>query len=126
MNDRKFEAMWAGDTTGYASHSEADQALIGLLGFYTQDEEQLDSFFRRSGLCRDKWSERRDYRRRTIERALSNLTETYAPSDDGARMVVGNGRASLPSPFLSLSSEPYACCPTVGTSPVLMYFLKVR
>jgi hypothetical protein len=99
-NVAKFGALWDGDTSGYASHSEADQALVSLLAFYTQDERQLDSLYRSSGLCREKWLKRPDYRRRTIEKALSNLTETYAPSDDGARMVGANGRRNLPSPSL--------------------------
>ena len=86
-NAAKFEPLWSGEVSGYPSHSEADQALISLLAFYTQDEEQLDSLYRKSALCREKWLKRPDYRGRTIERALSNLTETYAPSDDGARMV---------------------------------------
>jgi hypothetical protein len=89
-NSAKFEALYRGDTSGYGSHSEADQALISLLAFYTQDGEQLDRIYRQSGLCRDKWIERPDYRRRTIRRAISNLTETYTPGD-GARMVVVNG-----------------------------------
>ena len=93
-NAAKFEGLWSGDTSGYTSHSEADQALISLLAFYTQDEGQLDSLYQRSGLCREKWLKRSGYRRSTIEKALSNLTETYSPSDDGARMVVGNGHAS--------------------------------
>jgi hypothetical protein len=105
MNDRKFEAMWAGDTTGYASHSEADQALVSLLAFYTRDEGQLDFLYRRSALCREKWLKRPGYRRRTIEKALSNLSETYAPSDDGARIVGGNGHRNLPSPSPSLHKE---------------------
>ncbi len=107
-NGAKFEALWAGDTNGYASPSEADQALIGLLAFYTQDEEQLDRLFGRSGLCRDKWLERPDYRRRTIQRALSNLTETYAPSDDGARMVVGKGEnlsSQRPRPLIGIGTQ---------------------
>src|SRR5215218_9239181 len=99
-NAWKFEALWVGDTTGYASHSEADQALISLLAFYTQNEGQLDSLYRQSALCRQKWLKRSDYRRSTIEKALSNLADTYTPSDDGARMVVGNGHASLPSSSL--------------------------
>jgi putative DNA primase/helicase len=86
-NAAKFEALWDGDTAGYASHSEADQALVSLLAFYTRDEGQLDFLYRRSGLCREKWLKRPDYRRKTIEKALFNLTETYAPSDDGARMM---------------------------------------
>jgi AAA domain len=104
-NAAKFEALWGGDTSGYTSHSEADQALISLLAFYTQDEEQLDRLYQRSGLCREKWLKRSDYRRSTIEKALSNLADTYTPSDDGARMVVGNGHASLPSPSPSLYKE---------------------
>src|SRR5918994_87793 len=104
-NAAKFETLWQGDISGYASHREADQALISLLAFYTQDEIQLDSLYRQSALCREKWLKRSDYRRSTIEKALSNRTETYMPSDDGARMVVGNGHASLPSPSLSLYKD---------------------
>jgi primase-polymerase (primpol)-like protein len=92
-NSAKFEALKSGDISGYVSHSEADQAYVSLLAFYTQDEEQLDRLYRRSGLCRQKWLDRPDYRHRTLTHALSNLRETYTP-DDGARMVVG-GNANL-------------------------------
>jgi AAA domain len=101
-NSSKFEALWSGDTSGYASHSEADQALISLLAFYTQDHGQLDALFRQSGLCREKWLKRPGYRDATIEKALSVLTETYTPSDDEARMVIKEGHANLPSPSLIL------------------------
>jgi putative DNA primase/helicase len=96
-NSAKFEALYRGDTSGYDSHSEADQALISLLAFFTRDEEQLDRLYRGSGLCRSKWLDRPDYRNRTIKRALSNLTETYAPND-GARIVLGKGGESPASP----------------------------
>jgi hypothetical protein len=88
-NSAKFEALNSGDISGYVSYSEADQAYVSLLAFYTQDEEQLDRLYRRSGLCRQKWLDRPDYRHRTITHALSNLRESYTP-DDGARMVVGS------------------------------------
>jgi hypothetical protein len=104
-NSSKFEALWSGDTSGYASHSEADKALINLLAFYTQDKGQLDALFRQSGLCREKWLKRPGYRDTTIAKALSGLTETYTPSDDGARMVIKDGHASLPSPSPSLYKE---------------------
>jgi primase-polymerase (primpol)-like protein len=89
-NAARFEPLWSGDTRGYPSLSEADLGLVSLLAFYTQDEEQLDSLYRKSGLCRQKWLDRPDYRHRTITRTLSGLTETFTP-DDGARMIVGNG-----------------------------------
>jgi putative DNA primase/helicase len=63
-NSAKFEALWSGDISGYPSSSEADQALVSLLAFYMQDEEQLDRLYRQSRLCRQKWLERPDYRRR--------------------------------------------------------------
>ena len=89
-NSAKFEALWLGDVSGYPSDSEADQALISLLAFYTQDEEQLDRLYRQSRLCRQKWLERPGYHHSTIEKALSGLTDIYTP-DDGVRMIVGNG-----------------------------------
>jgi primase-polymerase (primpol)-like protein len=101
-NSAKFEALKSGDISGYVSHSEVDQAYVSLLAFYTQDEEQLDRLYRRSGLCRQKWLDRPDYRHRTLTHALSNLRETYTP-DDGARMVVG-GNANLVSRRPNLSS----------------------
>ena len=45
------------------------------------------------------------YRRSTIKKALSDLTETYTPSDDGAQMMVRNGHAKLPAPSPSLYKE---------------------
>jgi len=95
-NAAKFEALWSGDTSDYPSPSEADQGFVSLLAFYTQDETQLDRLFRQSGLCRQKWLDRPDYRHRTITRALSDLRETYTP-DDGARMAVGGGNGNLAS-----------------------------
>jgi DNA-binding transcriptional ArsR family regulator len=78
-NAAKFSALFdRGDASGYASRSEADQALVNILVFYTRDEAQIDELFRRSGLMRPKW-ERHDYRRRTIETALNTVKETYTP-----------------------------------------------
>ena len=77
----KFERLWSGDTSGYESHSEADQALASKLAFWTAgDRDRIDQLFRQSGLCRDKWTDRPDYRRRTIDKALEGRTEFYDPS----------------------------------------------
>ena len=54
----------------YSSQSEADLALCGVLACYTSDAGQVDRLFRRSGLYRGKW-EREDYRRRTLQLAMS-------------------------------------------------------
>jgi hypothetical protein len=73
-NARKLAGLWAGDLTGYASHSEADLSLCSLLAFWTQDRAQLDRLFRRSGLFREKWDQARGdstYGADTLTRALT-------------------------------------------------------
>jgi len=72
----KGRALFAGDKGDYDSHSEADQALVNKLFYYTQDKDQIDRLFRRSGLMRDKW-QREDYRRKTYLKAKSLITEVY-------------------------------------------------
>lgn len=84
-NGDKFEQLWNGHTTGYDSHSEADMALCCLLAFWTGgDRSQIDRLFRQSGLMREKWDEVHyadgsTYGKKTIERALSTVTEHYDP-----------------------------------------------
>ncbi len=51
----KFSRLYAGDTGGYESHSQADSALVWLLAFWTRDRYQIDRIFRTSGLYRPKW-----------------------------------------------------------------------
>lgn len=79
-NGDDVRALWNGDWSGrYTSPSEADLALCSYLAFYAgPDEARIDSLFRQSGLYREKW-DREDYRRRTIDRVLSTLTDTYTP-----------------------------------------------
>jgi primase-polymerase (primpol)-like protein len=84
-NGEKFEHLWKGHTAGYDSHSEADMALCCLLAFWTGgDRSQMDRLFRQSGLMREKWDETHyadgsTYGEKTIERALSTVTEHYDP-----------------------------------------------
>ena len=75
-NSPKFLSLMSGSIEGYLSQSEADLALCQLIAFYTPDPVQIDSIFRRSKLCRDKW-ERADYQERTIRMALERTTDHY-------------------------------------------------
>jgi hypothetical protein len=70
-----------GDASAYdGDESRADLALMGMYAFYTQDHAQLERLFGASALGqRPKWRDRPDYRRRTIERVLSHVGETYTP-----------------------------------------------
>jgi putative DNA primase/helicase len=78
-NGERFSRLWTGSTDKYGSSSEADLALCGMLAFWTgPDPEWIARLFRHSGLYRRKW-ERKDYRERTIARALEGRTEFYVP-----------------------------------------------
>ena len=82
-NGDKFRQLWSGDTSGYQSDSEADQALCNLLVFWVgNDPDKIDELFRQSGLMRDKWDRRQSgstYGRITIERAISGVKTIYSP-----------------------------------------------
>lgn len=56
----KIKALFQGETSGYASSSEADQALTNHLAWWCDyDFARIDSLFRQSALYRAKWDERR-------------------------------------------------------------------
>ena len=80
----KFNALMAGNTTGYGSQSEADEALCCVIGFWTQDPTIIDAIFRQSKLYRDKWDkphrgDKATYGQMTIETALAGDRGTYTP-----------------------------------------------
>lgn len=84
-NGDLFTDLMNGNWKGrYTSQSEADIALCNLLAFYCQcDEAQIQRIFRRSGLYREKWNERRGeagtYGEITISRAVADCSEVYKP-----------------------------------------------
>lgn len=62
-------------------HSKADAALCAHLSFWTgKDCERIDRLFRRSSLIRNKWTDREDYRKRTILAACTNCKNVLGGS----------------------------------------------
>ncbi|QOJ16785.1 MAG: hypothetical protein HRU76_03940 [Phycisphaeraceae bacterium] len=83
-NGGRFAKLWAGDMSLHADdHSAADQALCNLLAFWTvKDAVRMDRLFRRSGLFREKWDQKRGartYGQMTIAKAIENCPATYSP-----------------------------------------------
>ncbi len=83
-NKNKFKRLWAGDSGGYPSTSEADLALCGILAFYTGgDPALLASLYRESGLAqipKNKTSRRgnlTEYVDRLVRRAIEGCTDYY-------------------------------------------------
>jgi len=105
----KFRALWSGDWSGYASQSEADQALCNYLAFWAgPDRERIDELFCMSGLFREKWK-RLDYKARTINRALEGRTDFFDPARPtvGPKAARGRPRKSTPAtPDAPLPEEP--------------------
>ena len=104
-NAAKFSDLFDhGDVHAYhgGDDSAADLALVSMLTFYTQDEEQLERLFSSSALGqRDKWRRRDDYRKRTIRKALAEVGETYDWGRQGSRPLV----SSLSSPLGGSSDD---------------------
>jgi putative DNA primase/helicase len=97
-NAATFERLWSGDTSAYASASEADLALVDLLAFYAgPDPAAIDRLFRQSGLMRDKW-QREDYREATIGKALAGRTEFYTPPRPSSGAKVEEESPGPPAP----------------------------
>jgi P4 family phage/plasmid primase-like protien len=73
-----------GDISKYGDdHSKADYALMMILAFYTVcNTEQMERIFSCSKLGqRKKWKKRKDYRKRTITKAIVNCNKVYDPEN---------------------------------------------
>lgn len=113
-NGSKFVRLWAGDwQSDYGSQSEADLALCCMLAFWCgRDSSRIDGLFRQSGLARDKWLQRDDYRAKTIAAAMAQTTEAYqARNSDGGTpqkpaAVVANVQDAMPEIWVGARQLP--------------------
>jgi hypothetical protein len=96
----KLEKLMNGEWEGsYASQSEADLALCALLAHLGLSEDDIDSAFRCSALCRNKWDEQRGdstYGRETIRKALKNQTSKPALAVSGIELLRNGGGGTRP------------------------------
>lgn len=77
------------DGGGGFDHSSADAALMSHLAFWTgKDMARMDRLFRRSGLMRDKYRDREDYRRDTIHGAARMCKKVYDVPPKAAPVAV--------------------------------------
>lgn len=71
VNGAKFSTLYAGNWQGeYPSQSEADQALINIIGFYSKNREQVARIFRASALGQRDKAKRSDYMNRMLSKAF--------------------------------------------------------
>lgn len=84
-NADKFNSLWAGEWIGkYESQSEADFALLSMLGFYTKDNEQVRRLFRSCALgSREKAQKNNKY----LDFALSKIRGKELPTVDFSALL---------------------------------------
>lgn len=105
----KFDRLWAGnlDDAG-GDHSRADAALLAILRFWTGgDKAESFALFEQSGLRREKWTTREDYRESTWKSIDSGSVfgdGTAAGSSSGHSEAGGAGQAKQEPPQ---SVRPY-------------------
>jgi hypothetical protein len=106
-NGEKFARLWRGDISEYGDDdNKADLALCSLLVFWCgPDPERIERLFRQSGLMREKWEKRADYRERTISKAITDTTAFYTPHQAGAGKTY---------PQKGTSQQPERPWPTLG------------
>lgn len=88
-NGAKIRALYDGDVSAYGGdESSADMALCAHLAFWVScDREKMDRLWLNSPLgARQKTQNRKDYRERTIEKAV----DSFLYSSEGEGGIVGN------------------------------------
>lgn len=77
-----IEELWRGEG---GDASAGDQSLCNHLAFWTgKDCERMERIFGASGRSRDKWTEREDYRRTTILKAVAACQTVYGAPRESA------------------------------------------
>ena len=122
-NGEKYKRLYGGDTSGYPSHSEANQALCNILCFFAKgDKIIIDNLFRQSGLMRPKWDEKHGantYGDMTIQEALNSVKSYYSSATTQAP------KWEAPIPFKSMDLPTF---PTNELPPlyVIMFALLLK
>jgi len=83
ITNDKLKALWAGDLSAYdGDQSRADLALLGILArLFGNDAQKIEWAFSASKLGqRDKWTQRKDYRDRSIAKAISGEEPKSEPT----------------------------------------------
>lgn len=73
--NEKFLPLFQGNyAQWYTSQSEADMALVNLIGFYSRNRDQIARMFLASELGKRKKAHRKDYLSKMIDKSFDNLT----------------------------------------------------
>lgn len=104
--------VWAGS---YQSQSEADQAFVNIIAYYTDSKSQVERIFRNSKLMRPKFDTNKSYRTNTINKAFD---QKVAPIDLGDYKDALENKLKQVNGSVAQRSEPAPHkCSDVGSNP---------
>ena len=106
-NSAKFRKLYDdGDISDYPSGSEADLGLCCMIAYRAGNNPTLiEKIFNGSALCRDKWTDREDYREMTIHKAIACCDGRFHPSKMKHPVFVVFSDKGVPSLEPSLLAE---------------------
>lgn len=123
INSEKFKALWMGGTDAYGNdQSSADLALMNLLARLTNnDRAKMEKYFGASVPGqREKWTDREDYRKRTLDAALKGKESQIDSGNVGDYTRVGEDQNSVQELVFHLPAvefkfpRDYAIAPASG------------
>ncbi len=127
-NSEKFHNLWNGfwKEQGYLSQSDADAALCKIIAYHTKDPKQIERIFSQSKLGdREKWKNRPDYRKSTIQFILGNSDESSKEiyEETHEDLAEGETRANLGDELLTFIEHRWP--KRLKTGAVAVYVLGI-
>lgn len=111
VNGDKFLSLHNGDISGYPSQSEADQAYMNFLAFYSQHRNQLMRLFRNSPLGKREKAQRNGYLNFTINRAFDKMLPPidaegiFNTAEEVIAQAKAEAAAEIPRPQIDLAAQ---------------------
>ncbi len=130
VNGEKFNSLCSGYFSEYPSQSEADFALLSIIAFYTEDNEQVRRIFRMTALGKRDKAKRDRY----LNDALSKIRakQQAIPTADLSGLIAKAKEASLeiaeePAPDIESAEVPFDLPPgLIGDLTTYFYQSAVR
>ena len=120
-NESTFSPLVAGSWQSlYPSQSEADQAYLNIIAYYTNSTAQVERIFRASKLMRDKVNKHKTYLKNSIIKAFDQKIPSINFDKLREEMNGAVAQRSVPAAHNSIDVGSNPASPTISLPPGLM------